>query len=193
MKTEKNINVQKLAVIGLMSALVYVATNFRIDIPTPLGKTMLHFGNVMCLLAGLLFGGPIGGLAAGIGSAFFDLLDPVFAPGFMITFVMKFFLGFTAGTIAHSRGAKGENKRLNLIGAISGALLYVLLYVSKTFITSYFIIGEHLSAVLSVTILKGSVSLVNAIIAVVVSLVLATAIIPQLKSTQIFRKVSGQR
>lgn len=190
MNSKNRANVQKLAVIGLMSAMVFVATNFRIDIPTPLGKTMIHFGNVMCILAGLLFGGPIGGLSAGIGSAFFDLLDPVFAPGFMITFVMKFFLGYTAGAIAHSKGAKGENKKLNLIGAISGALLYVVLYVSKTFITSYFIIGEHLGAVLSVVAVKGTVSLVNAIIAVVVSIVLATAIIPQLRSTTIFRKIT---
>lgn len=190
MNDKRKVNVQKLAVIGLMSAMVYVATNFRIDIPTPLGKTMLHFGNVMCILSGLLFGGPIGGLAAGIGSAFFDLLDPVFAPEFMITFAMKFFLGYTAGAIAHSNGAKGDNKKLNLIGAISGAVLYVTLYVSKTFITSYFIIGEHLEAVLSVVAVKGSVSLVNGIIAVIVSMILATAIIPQLKSTEIFKKIT---
>ena len=75
MKTQNKFTVQKLAVVGLMAAMVYVATNFRIDIPTPMGKTMLHLGNVMCILSDLLFGGPVGGLAAGIGSAFFDLLD----------------------------------------------------------------------------------------------------------------------
>ena len=192
MKTQNKFTVQKLAVVGLMAARVYVATNFRIDIPTPMGKTMLHLGNVMCILSGLLFGGPVGGLAAGIGSAFFDLLDPTFAPGFMVTFVMKFCLGFTAGAIAHSKGHFGENKKLNLIGAISGAVLYVALYVTKTFVTSYFIVGEHLEAVMSVVLVKGSVSLVNGIIAVIVSIILATAIIPQLRSTQIFKKVAGQ-
>ena len=72
MNSNNKTNAQRLGVIGLMAAMVFVATNFRIDIPTPLGKTMIHFGNVMCILGGLLFGGPIGGLAAGIGSAFFD-------------------------------------------------------------------------------------------------------------------------
>lgn len=188
--TKRKVNVQKLAVIGLMSAMVFVATNFRIDIPTPLGKTMLHFGNVMCILGGLLFGGPIGGLSAGIGSAFFDLLDPVFAPGFMVTFVMKFALGFTAGTIAHRNGAYGENKKQNLIGAITGALVYVVLYVGKTFITSYFIIGEHLEAVLSVVAVKGTVSLTNAIIAVIFSMVLVTAIVPSLKAAGLYKKIA---
>lgn len=190
MNRKSNITTQKLAVIGLMAAMVFVATNFRIDIPTPLGKTMIHFGNVMCILGGLLFGGPIGGLAAGIGSAFFDLLDPVFAPEFMITFVMKFVLGFTAGAISHGKGAKGENKRLNLVAAISAAVLYVILYMGKTFVVNYLIIGEHLGAVLSVVAIKGTVSFVNAIIAVVVSFTLATAIIPRLRTTTMFRKIN---
>ncbi|NMA06377.1 MAG: ECF transporter S component, partial [Ruminococcaceae bacterium] len=60
-----------------MAALTFVFTMFfRIDIPTPLGKTMLHLGNVMCLLSGLLFGPVRGGLAGGIGSMMYDLFDP---------------------------------------------------------------------------------------------------------------------
>lgn len=186
-------SVQKLAIVGLMAAMVYVATNFRIDIPTPLGKTMIHFGNVMCILAGLLFGGPIGGLAAGIGSAFFDLLDPAFAPEFMITFINKAALGFTAGYLAHRNGAKGSNQKQNLVAAISGAVVYVILYTAKTFISNYFIIGEKLQAVLSVVAVKSSVSLINGLIAVVVSMILATAIMPSLKAAGIYRKLDGIR
>lgn len=185
----KNFSVKKLAVIGLMAAMVFVATNFRIDIPTPLGKTMIHFGNVMCILAGLLFGGVVGGLAAGIGSAFFDLLDPTFAPEFMITFFMKFALGFVAGTISHWNEKNGENHKTNIIATISGAITYVILYVCKTFITNYIIIGEHLEAVLGVVVLKGTVSLVNAIIAVAVSLILATAIKPRLVKSGVFKNI----
>jgi len=40
-------SIYKLSVIGLMSAMVFIATNLRIEIPTPLGKTMLHLGNVV--------------------------------------------------------------------------------------------------------------------------------------------------
>lgn len=193
MQEKKYFSVQKLAVIGLMSAIVFVATNIKIEIPTPLGKTMLHFGNVMCILGGLLFGGPIGGLAAGFGSAFFDLLDPVFAPEFPITFIMKFAMGYTAGAIAHRSGAKGEHKKLNLFAAMSGASLYVLLYMTKTFIKSYFFIGDHLNAVLSVVALKGLVSLGNAVIAVIVSMLLATAIAPSLRAAGIYKRLDGLR
>ena len=86
----KKFTVKDITTIALMAALVFVATNIKIDIPTPLGKTMVHMGNIICVLTGMLFGPLHGGLAAGIGSALFDLFDPVFAPEFWITFIMKF-------------------------------------------------------------------------------------------------------
>ena len=189
MSSTKKFSTLKLAIIGLMAAMVFVATNFRIDIPTPLGKTMLHFGNVMCLLSGLLFGPITGGLAAGFGSAMFDLFDPTFAPEAWITFLMKFAMAFIAGVIAHGNGKKGENKAYNIVAAISGAVSYVLLYISKTFIMNYFIIGDKFEAVLAVTITKGTVSFVNAIIAVIASVILVLAIRPALKSAGIFKKL----
>ena len=36
----------KIALIGVLSALCYVAVMFSIPIPSPLGKPMLHFGNL---------------------------------------------------------------------------------------------------------------------------------------------------
>ena len=46
--------IKNIVVVGLMAAVVFIFTYMHIDIPTPLGKTMLHLGNVMCLLAALL-------------------------------------------------------------------------------------------------------------------------------------------
>ena len=66
-------------VIGLMAAVCFATTFFfNIKIPTPAGATMLKIGNIFCLMAGMLFGGWRGGLAAGIGSFIFDLTDPMF-------------------------------------------------------------------------------------------------------------------
>lgn len=189
MESRKRFSTLKLAIIGLMAAMVFVATNFRIDIPTPLGKTMLHFGNVMCILSGLLFGPLTGGLAAGFGSAMFDLFDPTFAPEAWITFIMKFAMGYIAGYIAYSNGRNGENKTFNTIAAVLGAISYVILYICKTFIMNYFIIGDKLEAVIAVTITKATVSSVNAIIAVIASLALALAIRPALKAAGIFNKL----
>lgn len=191
MTNKRKFSTLHLAIIGLMAALVFVATNFRIDIPTPLGKTMLHLGNVMCVLAGLLFGGITGGLAAGFGSAMFDLFDPTFAPEFWITFILKFVMGFLAGYISHSNGRKGEDKKFSTIAAITAAFGYVILYIGKTFIMNFFILGNQIEAVIAVTITKGTTSLINAIIAVVASLIISFAIRPALKSAGIFRKLEG--
>ena len=185
----KKFSTLKLAIIGLLSAMVFIATNFRIDIPTPLGKTMLHLGNVMCILSGLLFGPLTGGLSAGFGSAMFDLFDPTFAPEAWITFIMKFAMGYIAGYISHINGLQGENKKINAIAAVVSTIIYVILYTAKTFIMNYFIIGNKLEAVIAVTITKSTVSLVNAIIAVIASLALALAIRPALKAAGIFNKL----
>ncbi len=189
MNNKRKFSTLKLAIIGLMAAMVFIATNFRIEIPTPLGKTMLHLGNVMCILSGLLFGSMTGGLAAGFGSAMFDLFDPTFAPEAWITFIMKFTMGYLAGYISHMNGRNGEDKKLNTIAAIVGSISYVILYVCKTFIMNYLIIGNQLEAVIAVTITKGTVSLTNSIIAIIASLALSLAIRPALKAAGIFRKL----
>lgn len=186
----KKFSVYQLAIIGLMSAMVFVATNFRIEIPTPLGKTMLHLGNVMCLLSGLLFGGTIGGLAAGFGSVIFDLFDPTFAPEFWITFIMKFAMGFIAGKISHMKNFEGDNKKINIIAAITGAATYVVLYISKTIILQYFILESSWAAVAAVAGTKFIVSSVNAIVAVIASLLLLAAVKPALKAAGIFEKIN---
>ena len=68
----KKMTVRDITRIGIMAAAVYVASAFlQIPIPTAIGSTRLHMGNVMCLLSGMLLGAVPGGLAAGTGSMFF--------------------------------------------------------------------------------------------------------------------------
>lgn len=191
MNKQKNFSIYKVSVIGLMAAMVFVATNIRIDIPTPLGKTMLHLGNVMCILSGLLFGGPIGGLAAGFGSAIFDLFDPAFAPEFWITFILKFTMGFIAGTISHMNDYDGLNKKVNTVAAIVAAATYVALYIAKLIFTQYVILQSTWEAVAAVAVTKFTVSSANAIIAVVASLALSVTIRPALNKAGIYRKLSN--
>lgn len=190
MKRTRFFSTERLAIIGLMAAMVFVATYFlHIDIPTPLGKTMLQFGNVLCILSGLLFGGVTGGLAAGIGSAIYDLMDPAFAPEFWITFMLKFAMAFIAGTLA--RHAK-KPLRLSLAAA-AGALSYTALYVAKTIIVQYLVMRAEWQTVLTVAVTKGSVSLFNAIVAAVVSVLLALALRPALEKGGVYRRLEGER
>ena len=95
---KKKFTTQDMVIVGLMAAVVYAATIVRVEIPTPMGKTMLHFATVACLLSGLLFGPVRGGLAGGIGSFFFDIFNG-WASSAPFTLVFKFAIGFLAGLI----------------------------------------------------------------------------------------------
>jgi uncharacterized membrane protein len=122
----------RIVIIGLMAAMVFVCTMFLgIRIPTPTGTTQLKTANAICLLTGLLFGGWTGGLAAGIGSALFDLTYPEWAAGAWLTFIFFFAMGAICGGIAHAGGAAGKNKARNWVAAICGAVGYWLLYIGK--------------------------------------------------------------
>ena len=194
MNRHRYFSTERLAVIGLMAAMVFVATYFlHIDIPTPLGKTMLHFGNVMCVLSGLLFGGLTGGLAAGIGSAIYDLMDPAFAPEFWITFILKFAMAFIAGTLAGRGGARHAKPPRLIAAAIVGAVNYTALYIGKTIIVEYFVMRAEWATVWTVVVTKGSVSLFNAALAAAVSAVLAIALRPALERAGVYRRLDGER
>lgn len=165
-------NTYTLAVIGMMAALVFVATKLQIQIPTALGRTRLHFGNVFCLIAGMLLGGVRGGLAAGIGSMFFDLTDPAFIDSAPFTLVFKFTMAFVCGLITNSGGAESKNFVRNLIGCTAGSLAYVALYVGKNFVMDYYLYRNPYETVIAAVVTKGAVSLVNAALAVAAAMVL---------------------
>ena len=67
--------VKKIAVTGLLSALVFLFSWVQI----PIGDVArLHLGNVFCALSGLLFGPLVGGIASGFGSMLFDFTNPAY-------------------------------------------------------------------------------------------------------------------
>lgn len=167
--------IKNIVVVGLMAAVVFIFTYMHIDIPTPLGKTMLHLGNVMCLLAALLFGPVRGGLAAGFGSMFYDMFDPAYLPECWITFINKFAMAFVAGLVAH-RLLKGAGRLRFPAAAALGALSYTALYVGKTIIVQYFVYNNLWETVWATAVTKGTVSLVNTLIAAVASVLLNAAL-----------------
>lgn len=115
-----------------MAALVFVSTQFNIKIPLGMGVTsMISFGNIFCILSALLLGPIYGGLAAGIGSFFFDLLDPVFITSAPFTLVFKFIMAFVCGKIAYSGGHTADSHKRNLIASIAGLLAYIVLHLAK--------------------------------------------------------------
>ena len=180
---KKKFTVRDMAMIGVMAAIVFVGNQIQLPkIPTPLGPTRIHIGNVMCILAGLLFGAVPGGLAAGIGGAIYDLMDPFYAKEFWITFILKFVMGWVAGFLAN----KGVKTKARVIAAaVIGSISYVIVYLAKTFIAQYLIMGNPWQTVAGVLITKGTASLINAILAMVVSVILYYMMEPALKRTGI--------
>ncbi len=176
----KKITVKQCAFVGVMAALVYAASAYlQIPIPTAIGSTRLHIGNVMCLLSGFLLGPVSGGLAAGIGSMFFDLLNPAYIISAPFTFVFKFLMAWVCGMIV-KRAEKPALLRC-IIAAVIGAITYVVLYLGKSFIEDYFVLGLPIDAVVLTITQKGLVSTINGIIAAAVSVPLYLTLKPLLQ------------
>ncbi|MEG2769721.1 MAG: ECF transporter S component [Oscillospiraceae bacterium] len=182
----KTFTVKNICLIGMMSALVLIFTFIKIDIPTALGKTMLHFGNVMCLLSGLLFGPVVGGLSAGFGSMFFDLFDPIFAPECWVTFINKFAMGFIAGGISLVISRKKLPKVFYVLAAAAGSLSYTFLYLGKTFIEKRIIFGYETETVLIDLATKAITSGIGAVISVTAVSILFFLLRPALKRAKLF-------
>src|SRR5690554_3427679 len=87
-----------LVLIGLFSAICYIALYVRIPIPSPVGKPFLHMGNMFVILAALLFNGFIGGISGSIGMGLFDALNG-YGASVPKTLILKFGIGIIAGRI----------------------------------------------------------------------------------------------
>lgn len=159
-----------------MAALVFAASQLSIQIPTAIDGTRIHLGNVMCILSGLLLGGTLGGCAAGIGSMFFDLFNPLYISSAPFTLIFKFFIGFIAGKVAYGGGANGNSLKRNIVGAAGGTLIYIVLYLSKAFITARYVKLLALEPALLDVGTKAITSTINGVIACAVAVPLAAAL-----------------
>lgn len=186
--TKKQLTILQIAMTSLMAALVFVSSMIQIPIPLPVGNTRLHLGNVFCLLAGLLLGALRGGLAAGLGSFFFDLLNPQYLAGSPFTFLFKFTMAFVCAKVSRIGGRQADNVKLNFAAAASGSLAYIILYLGKGFIENL-LLRMEVAPALAIMWTKFTVSGVNAIIAVIVSVPLCLVIKKALKTSRLLEKL----
>ena len=185
MKSKQHISIYNIAFAGVMAAIIYVLTMFRF----PLFGSKVHFANAMCLLAGLLFGPLGGGLAAGIGSALYDLLVGGYGVvEALITLVMKFLMAFICAKAAGADGQTVKHGRI-VAGCVTGALSYVALYMLKTFVFQRFVYGYPADAVWVTMLSKLPASLINAVFAMIVAPVLYEAVRPALAKTGMLAKL----
>ncbi len=185
---KRKITTYDIVVTALFAAMCYVATNFRIEIPTPLGKTMIHCGNVFCLLSAMLMGGLRGGIASATGLGLFDLLGG-WASSAPSTIVMRFVMGLVGGSVSSVGHKNGKRTLWLVLGAISGMATYVVLYLGYSFLKGI-VLGNAVGTVLVDVAGKASTSIPSGCVSIVVAVVLYPFFYKALSAAGYFRKTA---
>ena len=184
---KKKMSAHRIAYIAILAALVYVVIWIS---RFPIFSSKLNLSNVICLLSALLMGPFAGGLAAGMGSAIFDLtLGGYGAIEALVTFVSKFAMAWVCGIIAFSAGKKADHHGWNIAGCVAGAWTYVALYMLKTYVKNRFIFPVPLDKVWVALAGKFPASAINAVAAMIVAPILYTALRPALQKAGLLDKI----
>ena len=127
MEKKNTLTTRKIVFTALMAALTVAGSALRVTLPLDIaGTTSFHLGNIMCALSGILLGPWLGGLASGLGSAIYDIMNPLYISECWITFLTKGAYGLIAGLIIRAGGKKfGYVKAL--LATLAGALTYAAL------------------------------------------------------------------
>lgn len=186
------ISTKKIVLTALLAALTVAGSALRITMPLSIaGTTSFHLGNILCALSGILLGPWFGGLAAGMGSAIYDMMNPLYISECWITFITKGLYGLVVGLIAWSGGkawqADSEKSYAKLyIATVSGAITYAVLYLSKGFFYDGLLLsGLTAKAAMINVAAKLPATVFNAAVAIVCAPLLAIAISTALKKAHL--------
>ena len=171
----QKISTRRIAMAGLLAALTAVGSALRITIPVTIGGTSaFHLGNIFCALSGILLGPGLGGLAAGLGSAIYNMTNPAYISEAWLTFLMKGAYALAAGLAWHHLPLKSYLK--DLLSTCAGALTYAVLYLCKTFLTAMIVNGVTAPAAVIAAGAKIPATVFNMAVAIIIAPVLAQAI-----------------
>ncbi len=171
---QQKISTRRIVMTGLMAALVFIGSYLRIRVPADIvGTSSFHLGNIFCALSGILLGPWFGGLAAGIGSALFDILDPIYISECWITFLTKGLYGLAAGLVVGRAWGYGRA----LLASVTGAVTYALVYLAKNFFYNGLLLHSlTVEASLLAVVSKLPATIFNAAVAIICAPLLAVTI-----------------
>ena len=182
---KQKISTKRIAMAGLMAALTVVGSGLRIVIPVDIGgNTAFHLGNIMCALSGILLGPWLGGTAAGLGSAIYDMLNPAYFDEAWITFLTKGAYGVVTGLVIRF-GKKEWGYGKSILATVAGAVTYAILYLAKSFLKNIIVSGVTAEAAFLALGLKLPATIFNAAVAILFAPILAVAIQKALKQSHI--------
>ena len=186
-ETKRNMTL-KLSVAAVMAALVFWGSQMQIQIPAIVGFSRFHLGNIMCALSGLLLGPWWGGLAAGLGSALFDVMNPAYIAEAPITFLTKGMYGLVAGLVFVHAFRRRSNYVTEAVSTICAAVSYIVIYLAKNFFYNNMFLGGLTASASWVAVLeKVPSALFNGSVAVIFAPVLGVAINKALKAAHLDR------
>lgn len=172
----------------MMAALVALSSKLEIRIPAIVGFSRFHLGNTLCALSGILLGPWWGGLAAGMGSMFFDLFDPIYITEAPITLFTKGMYGLVAGLV-FVKVFKGKScYGTELVSTLCAAVTYIVLYLAKNFFYNNMLLAGLSADASWIAILEKLPSaLFNGVVAVVFAPILGVALNRALKAAHLDR------
>ena len=181
---KQTITTKKIVLVALLAALTAVGSALRITLPIDIaGTTSFHLGNILCALSGILLGPWLGGIAAGLGSAIYDMFNPLYISECWLTFLMKGAYGLASGLVAWKMGrqawrACGRRSYVYaFIATLAGALAYAALYLAKSYFYSGLLIkGLTPDAAALTVVSKLPATAFNAVVALIAAPILAMAI-----------------
>lgn len=170
---------------AMMAALTCAGSALRITMPLSIaGNSYFHLGNIMCALSGILLGPWLGGLAAGMGSAIYDMFNPAFIAESWLTFLMKGVYGLAAGLIIRI-GKKEPTYFKATLASLTGAVSYAVLYLIKSYYKAILVQSVAADAAWIVVLEKVPATVFNGAVAVIFAPVLAIAINKALKQNHL--------
>jgi uncharacterized membrane protein len=191
MNQMKHQTVVKLCVCAMMTAIVFVGNYLRVTMPVPLGGvTSFTLANILCALSGILLGPWWGALAAGLGSAFFDLTYPAYVAEAPITFFTKGMYGLVAGLVLYLIFKNSREKYTSqLFATICAALAYMVVYSVKVFFyNGMFVQGLATPSLCwALVVSKLPATLVNGCLAMIFAPILGVALMKALRSAHMER------
>lgn len=189
----------RITVTALMIALCYIAFTFlQIKIPTPVGYTSFHLGNTFCVLAALLLGGPLGGIAGAIGMGIGDLLDPIYVVMAPKTIILKLGIGLVTGYFAHHvfkiNQKEGKDfKKAVVISCTAGMIFNLIGETLLSYLYYLILLGDASQAIEYLAAAKFVTTAVNGVIAILVASCLYFALYPKLKNNNTLQALAPKK
>lgn len=190
MNGTKAITTKKIVITALLAALTVAGSAIRVTMPISIGgTTSFHLGNILCALSGLLLGPWYGSLAAGLGSALYDCLNPLYIAECWITFLTKGAYGLVAGLLFWNvfKANVSENNAYGkaTVASAAGAVTYALLYLLKSYLKGMIVNGLTSQAALLSLSAKLPATVFNGVVAILFAPILYTAIRAALKKNHL--------